>query len=137
MTRKIVYIVLAGLLTVATVSVFAQGWGRGYHGYGHHGYGHVWMHDGYGYNNRGYGHIDVLKDELNLNEKQVEKILDIDSEFRTKYYKNRGDYDKMLSLQEQHRRQIEKVLTAKQLEKFREFRRSDYWNNRRGFCPYC
>ena len=77
-------------------------------GYSYHGS----MHGIYG-----YGNTDFLKKELNLSENQVRKITEINSSFREKYDRNRGDRDRMWETRKDHAKAIDSVLTKKQLQK--------------------
>lgn len=139
MSKRILFILTAGILAAASIQVFAQGWGPGYgRGWMHngYGYGHGWMHNGYGpgYIHGGYGNIDFLKAELNLTDQQTEKIVKLESEFRNQYYKNRYDGDKIAALRENHRKEIEKVLTDEQKKKFDALNSEAYRGYGRGYC---
>jgi len=106
-----------------------RGWGRRH---GHHHMGDYYGH-GYGlgccsglYENPG-----TMKKELSLEDDQVEKIRDIDSQYRALYYKNRGNYDRIDSLRLEHREAIEKILSPEQRVKY-----SDAYESRwRGWGP--
>lgn len=126
------------LITLALGSIFAfsanslyawggngNGWCRGGNGQGYH----------MGYGGQGYGHLVFLKEEVGLSEEQVDKVIKIDSEFNAKYYKNRGDYDKIEALRTEHRKAVEAVLTPDQKKKLDEFNgnRNGRWY---GYCPW-
>ncbi len=122
MKKLMLITALAGAVAFGGTSLYAQGWGWGHHGGGwgyHHGYG------------MGYGYMDYLDGELKLSDKQVEKIIQIDAEYRGKIYQNRDNYDKVVTLKQEHRKAVYNVLTDEQKKKF-----DSAFNNRRGF-SYC
>jgi len=98
---------IAAITIFAGTSVYAQGWwhnggGQGYH----HGCGN------------GSGYMNYMKDELNLTDSQVEKIFNIDADYRTKYYQNRNSNVKIASLREEHRKAVYNVLSEDQKKIF-------------------
>ncbi len=117
----ILALLVAGAVTFVVSDLFSQGWGMGY---GHRGYGYGYGHMmGPGFmHGPGYGGYDNFKSELGLTEKQIEKIHKINSEYREKIFRNRNNTDKIYSLREEQRKEIDKVLTAKQKEKFYQSR---------------
>jgi hypothetical protein len=74
----------------------------------------------------GYGHQfglmpgNFMRSELNLTDQQVKQIFDLGTEFRAKCFENRNNPDKLTSLQAEHRKAIEKILTKDQLDKFND-----------------
>jgi hypothetical protein len=91
-------------------------------GLGHRGRGHMGYYYGHGFG-MGYGggcfdNPEVLESELNLSPEQRKQIISIDSQYRSKYYKNRGDYEKIQSLRIEHRKAIENVLTPEQKKRY-------------------
>ncbi|HPJ44423.1 MAG TPA: hypothetical protein PLY21_18995 [Spirochaetota bacterium] len=107
---------LTAFMAFGGVSLYARGWGH------HGGWG---GHQGYG---MGYHHMEVLSDELKLTEKQVEKIIQIDADYRVKFYQNRDNNDKIITLREEHRKAVYNVLTDEQKKKY-----DANFNGRRGF----
>lgn len=110
-------LLIAGAVTFAVTDLFSHGWGRGY---GHmgpgYGYGHM-MGPGYmrDFGPEGY---DNFKSDLGLSEKQIEKIHRINSRYRETIFQNRNNPDKIFSLRKEQRKEIDKVLTKKQKERF-------------------
>lgn len=95
-----------------------QNWGQGY------GRRHMGEYYGNGYG-MGYGSgcwesRDSMTDFLKLSSSQADKISGIDKNYRDQYYKNRDDFNKIDGLRVNHRKEIEKVLTPEQKEKFSE-----------------
>lgn len=123
MKKLILVTALATAMTFGGTGLYAQGWGW------HHGGGGGYHH-GYG---MGFGNIEYLKDELKLTDTQVEKIIKIDADYRVKFYQNRDNYEKIVSLREEHRKAVYNVLTDEQKKKFEGtfFNRRGY-----GYCPY-
>ncbi len=120
---------IIAVISFSAAAVFSHGWG----GYGHmgpgYGNGTGWGHMGPGYmNGPAYGSRDYLKNEIGLTDKQQEKIFKINSKYNEKYFKNRGNPDKIYALRTEHRKEIEKVLTKSQREKF--FGNRNYVRNR-------
>ena len=120
--KLILVTTLAAAMAMGGTSLYARGWGGGGWGY-HHGYGM-----GYG---MGAGNIDYLQDELKLTNKHVEQIIKIDADYRVKFYQNRDNYDKIVTLRQEHRKAVYNVLNDEQKKKF-----DATFKNRRGF-GYC
>ncbi len=111
-------LLLGGALLFTISNVYSHGWGRGY---GHMGNGYGHMGPGYGYGHMmgpGYGGYENFKSETGLTEKQIEKIHKINSEYREKFFKNRNNPDKLNTLREEQRKEIDSVLTDKQKKSF-------------------
>ena len=114
-TKKVsLTIIFVAVISFITIAAFSHGNDSRYN-YGHMmgpgndymmgpGYGHMgrgYMHD-YSYNN-----IDDLKAWLDLSEEQVKQISKIDSEYREKFYNNRGDRDKIYELRKEYNKEFE------------------------------
>jgi Spy/CpxP family protein refolding chaperone len=115
MKKSILALAIISMISFAAADAYAWGWGWGHHrGYGyHHGYGQ--------YGHHGFGNLEFMKEELNLSDSQIEKIIKIDSEYRAKYFENRYNYDKLESLRIEHQKAIENVLTKSQREKLNRY----------------
>jgi len=86
----------AALITLVSGQLLAQrGPGRG------PGMG---MCPGMGGGPHGFAHLDRMQKELGLTDAQVKKIFDIGTEYRQKYFDNRGNRDKVMALHEEHRK---------------------------------
>jgi len=91
------------------------------------------------YSRQGYPmfrHLQMMKVELGLSDKQVEKIFAINQEYRKKYFQNRGNPEQILKLRLEHRKAVESVLTKEQLAKYKNlqygygnrfWRRGPFW----------
>ncbi len=123
MKKGLIALSIAAVMALAAANLFAQGYGRGFCGGpgGGKGYGP----------GMGFRHIEAMKSELGLSDEQEKKIFDIGTKFREKYFENRGNNDKIESLRNDHRKEIEKVLTKEQAEKFKS---GFGGGNRRGGC---
>ncbi len=96
---------------------------------------HMGYYYGHGYG-MGYGAgcfetRKFLADELKLSDEQVKKITDIDSKYRSLYYQNRGNFDKIDDLRNEHKKEIENVLNAEQKKKYSGIF-NDCWMRGRG-----
>lgn len=114
---------------------YGYGGGMMGHGYGY-GYGGGMMGPGYGYG-RGYNHmydnnngmynrdgsmdVDSLQQELGLNDRQVEKVIKINSEYRSKFYDNRFNGEKLDSLRLEYTKKIYSILTQSQRNRLQEY----------------
>jgi hypothetical protein len=108
-------LIVAAMLTALTLAgsnVFARGRGMG-DGTGA-GCGGC---DGKGGGPGGFHHLEYMKTELGLTDEQVKKIFDIGTQYRQKYFDNRGNPDKIKALREEHRKAVDSVLTKEQKEK--------------------
>lgn len=115
MKKSILALAIISIVSFAAADAYAWGWGWGHHrgnGY-HHGYGQ--------YGHHGSGNLEFMKEELNLSDSQIEKIIRIDSEYRAKYFKNRNNYDKLEALRIEHRKAVEKVLTESQRDRLNRY----------------
>ncbi len=74
----------------------------------------------------------MMHDYLKLTDEQAEKIHKINRDFHDKMFQNRKNQDEAEKLRDAHRKEIEKVLTKEQLEKFKEFRTN---HRDMGYCP--
>ena len=101
-------------------------------GYGD-GYGGM-MGPGYGY--RGINNLGLMSSELKLTEEQSKQIYDLASNYRTKYYDNRGNIKELEILEQQHRKDIEKILTPEQKKIFEKYSRGFDRYGWFGGCPY-
>ncbi len=115
--------------TAALVAILALAgttlWAYPRHGKGYNkGYGES-RGDGY---HRGPGHrgggLAYLQKELKLSDSQVEKIMDINHEFRKKFYNNRDNEKTLAKLHADRIEAVEKVLNKDQVEKWKEIRRN-------------
>jgi Spy/CpxP family protein refolding chaperone len=120
---------LVAILTLAGTSLWAYGRGPGYgKGYGK-GYGDC---RGQGYHGRGYrqgpgkrgGGMAYLQEELKLSDSQVDKIMDINHEYRKKFYNNRENEKTLARLHDDRIEAVEKVLNKDQVEKWKEMRQN-------------
>ena len=105
MKRILIYPAFLAIM-ISTVSCYS-GMRQGPVDYWGHGFGM-----GYAagcYDDRGY----MMRD-LDISNDQANKIADIDAKYRELYYKNRGDYDKINELRQEHRKEIDKVLNDSQ-----------------------
>lgn len=120
MKKIFIMVILSTLFSACTFHI-----GRPHHYDDRYGIGY-----GMGYGSGCYAREDEMKTSLNLTNEQTKKIIDIDSKYREKYEKNRGDYDEIESLRFMHRKEIEEILTPEQKKKYL----NDYnnrWNRRR------
>ncbi len=85
---------------------------RGYY----HGHGH-----GMGHGAGCFRSMAAMTNVLDLDETQKQKIEQIDSRYREKYYNKRGDADAIDNLKEEHKSSIMKVLDREQKEIYREY----------------
>ncbi len=88
-----------------------------------------------GYGMHGYGHLVFLKEKAGLSDDQIDKIIKIDSDYSSKFFKNRDNADKISSLRAEHKKAVESVLTADQKKKLDEFSK-DRDGRKYGFCPW-
>ncbi|HOK02935.1 MAG TPA: hypothetical protein PKX79_10305 [Spirochaetota bacterium] len=72
---------------------------------------------------------------LNITDEQAEKIHKINMDFHDKMFKNRKNPTEIEKLRENHRKEIEKVLTEEQLKKLNEFRDHHPRHGDGGFGP--
>jgi len=110
---------------------------QGY-GYGHMmgpGYGHM-MGPEYGYGHMGFYMMDMMRDELNLTDKQAEQLYDLGAKYRQKYFENRGNIDELNQLEQQHRKEIENILKPDQKDIFNKYKRGFDRYGWYGGCPY-
>ena len=82
----------------------------------------------------GIGYLEFLKEEIGVTDEQIQKIIKIDSEYRAKFFDNRKDINKLDELRIEHRKEVEKVLTADQKKKLDEYNNKN-WERRREFRP--
>lgn len=78
-------------------------------------YGHGF---GMGYGEGCYESQDTMMHDLNLTNDQASKIIEIDSKYRELYYKNRGDFEKIDQLRNEHRKEIGAILNDEQKSKY-------------------
>lgn len=64
----------------------------------------------------------MMNNYLNLTDEQAEKIHKINMDFHHKMFKNRKNVAELEKLREEHRKEVEKVLTEEQLKKLKDFR---------------
>jgi len=74
---------------------------------------------GYG---AGPGHHGMMSDRLDLTDAQEQKIHRINKDYADKFFNARKDRDAFEKVRENHRKDVEKVLTKEQLEKLNDFR---------------
>jgi Spy/CpxP family protein refolding chaperone len=128
MKKILLAIAMVSIVSFAAADLYAWERGRGWHmgpRY-HQGYGP-------GFGHHGFGYLEFMKEEIGLTDQQIEKIMTIDSEYRLKYFKNRGNYDKFEALRIEHRKAVDNVLTESQKKKLSDYNRN--WN-RRGYEGY-
>lgn len=111
--KRIMLSLLAILIVAGTGSALLAR-GMGYNGGGCPGYG-------MGYNG-GPGYNGMMPGRLNLTEDQELKIHKINKDFADRFFEARKDREAFDKVRENHRKEIEKVLTKEQLEKVKEFR---------------
>lgn len=80
-----------------------RGHGPGSYDYWGHGFG-------MGYASGCYDDRDYMMRDLGINSVEADKISAIDAKYRELYYKNRGDYDKINELRQEHRKAIDEAL---------------------------
>jgi len=80
---------------------------------------------GYHVSNPGIYHLNRMQERLTLTDSQVDKIFAIDTKYREKSFKNRKDPDTLRSIRDERRKEIEKVLTPEQREKYRNWRKGN------------
>lgn len=68
---------------------------------------------------------------LELTDDQADRIHSINMDYADKFHKNRKNPDELKKLMESREKEIEKVLTKEQIEKFRDFR-----GKSKGYCPF-
>ncbi len=56
--------------------------------------------------------------DLALTDEQAEKIAAIDTKYRRLYYENRGSYDRIDRLRQDHRKEIDNILNESQRKRF-------------------
>jgi len=71
----------------------------------------------------GFG-IGFMQKDLKLTDEQIDKIYKIHKDNMDKFYQARSDGDKVRELRVKQDAEIEKVLTAEQLTKWKEFRKN-------------
>jgi len=86
---------------------------------------------GPGFPGKEFRHLDMLKAELGLSDRQVRKIFDVGTEYRSKYFENRKNIDKVMELRIKQRKEISKILTKEQKKKFDDLKRRRGPDNRR------
>jgi Spy/CpxP family protein refolding chaperone len=88
---------------------------------------------------RGYGennNLGLMSSELKLTDEQTKQIYDLASRYRAKYYENRGNMQELGNLEQQHRKDIEKILTPEQKKTFEKYNRGFDRYSWFGGCPY-
>jgi len=122
-----------------------RGPGYGYGGMMGPGYGHgSMMEQGYGYGpmmgpgygNRGYNELGLMGSELNLTEEQTKQLYGLADNYRLKYFESRGNIEELDKLEQQHRKDIESILTPGQKEIFDKYKRGFDRYGWFGGCPY-
>ncbi|MBN2401366.1 MAG: hypothetical protein JXN64_03110 [Spirochaetes bacterium] len=107
----------------------------GYDGMMGQGYGRGrMMRPGYGY--REYNHLGFMSSELKLKEEQERQIYDLAFAYRTEYFENRGNVQELEKLEQQHRMDIEKILTPEQKKIYEKYKRGFDRYGWFGGCPY-
>ena len=66
----------------------------------------------------------MMHDYLKLTDEQSAQIHKLNREFHDRFYENRKDEAKLEKLREEHRKEVEKILTKEQLEKLNEFKKN-------------
>ncbi len=106
--KKIIFCII---LITASAFVFAcnmSGSGSDYWGHGF----------GMGYGMGCFDDQNSMMRDLGITSDQAKKIADIDENYRRQYYDNRGNFDKIDSLRQEHRKAIDAVLNDSQKNKF-------------------
>jgi Spy/CpxP family protein refolding chaperone len=99
--------------------IYSKRWGAWGHGYGRRHMGNYYGHGyGMGFGSGCWNSRESMTDYLKLTPDQSDKILEIDKNYSELYYRNRDDFNKIDDLRVKHRKEIEKVLTPEQREKF-------------------
>lgn len=116
---------LAAVMTLSVAGLEARPWGGPGNGGDCPRYSRGGNGAGYGRHHRGHrrgGRMYFLKEELKLSDAQVEKIFDINNEFRKKAFKLRekASYETMGKLHDSRMKAIENVLNSTQKKKFKE-----------------
>jgi Spy/CpxP family protein refolding chaperone len=114
-------------IVISAVALFAAGelLARGGGNCGGPGYGcgdcggGPGFHDGHG--GPGYGKNSFMKKELGITDKQEQQMFDIGTKYRQKFFENRNDLNKLETLREEKRKEIESVFTKEQNEKLKKF----------------
>jgi Spy/CpxP family protein refolding chaperone len=68
-----------------------------------------------------FRHLEMLQYHFDLTNAQVDKIYKIDKDYMDKFHQNRNDADKIKNLREEHRGEIENILTPEQKVRWNEF----------------
>jgi Spy/CpxP family protein refolding chaperone len=110
MKRIMITLLALAVLTGTGSALSARGMGNG----GCSGYG-LGMNGGPGYHG-------MMFDDLKLTEEQELKIHKINKDYADKFFEARKDRDAHYKVRENHRKEIEKILTKEQLEKLKDFR---------------
>jgi len=83
------------------------------------GNNYYWGHGfGMGYGSGCFDTQNMLVSDLRLSKEQAAKIENIDLKYRQLYYENRGNFDKIDSLRQEHKKEIESVLDEKQKQTY-------------------
>ncbi len=111
--------------------------GPGY-GYGRRmgpGYGYGGMR-GSGYGNMAFNYLQFMRSDLSLTEEQTKQLYDLAEKYRRSYFENRGNVQEIDKLEQQHRKEIEKILTPEQRKLFNKYQRGFDRYGWFGGCPY-
>lgn len=82
---------------------------------------YYWGHGfGMGYGAGCFENRDNMMSGLGINNEDALKISEIDEKYRSLYFEHRGDYDKIDSLRQKHKEEIEKILGEEQRVKFND-----------------
>jgi Spy/CpxP family protein refolding chaperone len=78
-----------------------------------------WGHGfGMGYGSGCYDDRNSMMNDLGITNEQADKIAGIDAKYRKEYYENRGDFNKIDTLRQEHRKEIDNVLNDSQRNRF-------------------
>lgn len=128
--KALIAIAIAVALAVPSLTLIAQPARNNSSGnsYGCPGFG-----KGY-YGHQPFRHLDRMQYYLGLTDQQVEKIFNINQEYRAKFFKNRKSFDAIQKLHEEKYKDIEKVLTEEQKKKFNKMNnfKNRSWRHHRG-----
>jgi Spy/CpxP family protein refolding chaperone len=115
--KKLVLILISTYFLIYTVASAGPQDNNDYWGHGF----------GMGYAMGCYDAIPPMMGDLKITNNQAKTISAIDNKYRSMYYDNRGNFNKIDSLRKEHRKEIEGVLNDSQKSKF-----NSAYNNRWG-----
>jgi Spy/CpxP family protein refolding chaperone len=115
MKKLLLGLIISAVALFAAGELIARGGGGPGYGCGDCGGG-----PGFG-GGPGYRKNSYMKKELGITEKQEQQMFDIGTKYRQKFFENRNDLNKLETLREEKRKEMESVLTKEQNEKLKKF----------------